>query len=114
MAPDPLCRSTSEITKSSLPNHADNGSAHRGFGQPRDLRSLFSAGKSECSALVRPGERNPSKQQADGHSAGLAAFGNGHDDIRGEIGKPQKPADMRIAQTEASCNLGGVGVFAMS
>jgi hypothetical protein len=33
----------------------------------------------------------PEKQQPDGHSAGLAAFGNGHDDIRGQIGKPQKP-----------------------
>ena len=25
----------------------------------------------------------------------MAAFGNGHDDIRGEIGKPQKAADMQ-------------------
>ena len=43
MAPAPLCRSTSEITKSSLPDHADNGSARpRLWPAARSAVAIFS------------------------------------------------------------------------
>jgi hypothetical protein len=39
---------------------------------------------------------------------GLAPLHDGFDDIRGQIAKPQQPADMRILELEPLGDLGGV------
>ncbi len=72
-----------------------------------------SMGESESVALVGPGARDALKQQLDGQSPGPATFGDGLDDVRGEIARPQNPADMGVAQAKASRDLGGVRVFAI-
>jgi hypothetical protein len=39
---------------------------------------------------------------------------NGLNNVGSKIGKPQKPANMRVAEAKALRNFGGVGVFALS
>jgi len=70
--------------------------------------------ESECGALVGPGERNPLQQQLDRQRARLAVFDNGLDNVGRKIGRPQKPVNMGVAQTEASRNFDGIAVFATS
>ena len=62
-------------------------------------------------ALVGPVERYALQQQLDGQGARLAAVDNGLYDVRGEICKPQEPADMRFAEAMAPRNLSGIGEF---
>jgi hypothetical protein len=44
----------------------------------------------------------------------LAALDNGLYDVRGEICKPQEPADMRFAEAIAPRNLSGIGEFKLT
>ena len=68
--------------------------------------------EAEYSALLGPGERDPTKQQLDGERAGLAAFDDTLDDVGGQIGETQNPANVRVAQPETLSNLGGIRIFA--
>ena len=43
----------------------------------------------------------------------MAALGNGLYDVRGEICKPQEPADMSFAEAIALRNLGAIGEFTL-
>ena len=65
-------------------------------------------------ALVGPVERYALQQWLDGQGARLAALDNGLYDVRGEICKPQEPADMRFAEAVALRNLSGIGEFTLS
>ena len=75
---------------------------------------LLSSTQSERGALVGPVKRDASQQQLDGQGAWLAALDDGLHDVGGQISKPQKPADVGIAELKALRNLGGVNEFALS
>ena len=69
--------------------------------------------ESESGALVGPVERDTSQQQLDRQAASLAALDDGLHNVGSQIGEPQKPADMGIAQPKALCNLARIDEFTL-
>jgi hypothetical protein len=70
-----------------------------------------STSKPECGALVCPNAGNTLKQPLDGQGSGLATVDNGLDDVGRQIAEPQDPADMGVAQSEASGDIHRVRIF---
>jgi hypothetical protein len=69
--------------------------------------------ESEGGPLVGPVKGYASQQQLDGQGARLAALDDGLHNVGGQIGKPQKPADVGTAEPKALRNLGGIDEFTL-